>query len=78
MYIDKLAAIISEYNNTYYRAIKMKPDDVKSSIYIDFDNENNKEDPKFEVGGHVRISKYNIFFQNIVLQIGPRKLLLLK
>ena len=36
--------------------------DVKSSMYIDFNKENNKEDPKFEVGDHVRTSNYkNIF-----------------
>ena len=28
----------------------MKPVDVKSSTYIDFNKEKNKEDPKFEVG----------------------------
>ena len=40
----------------------MKPVDVKPSIYFDFKKENNKEDPKFKVGNHVRISKYkNIF-----------------
>ena len=40
----------------------MKLVDVKSSKYTDFDKRNNKEDPKFKVGDHVRISKYkNIF-----------------
>ena len=40
----------------------MKPVDVKSSTYIDFNKENNKQDPKFKVGDHVRISKYkNVF-----------------
>ena len=38
----------------------MKPADVKSSTYIDFSKENNKEDPKFEVVDYVRISKYNL------------------
>ena len=33
----------------------MKPPDVKSSTYIDFNKENNKGDPKFEVGDHVKI-----------------------
>ena len=28
----------------------MKPADVKSGTYIDFNKENNKEDPKFEFG----------------------------
>ena len=35
----------------------MKPVDVKSSLYIDFAVENNK-DPKCKFGGYVRILKY--------------------
>ena len=40
----------------------MKPVDVKSSIYIDFNKENNKEGPKFKFGDYVRISKYKSIF----------------
>ena len=36
----------------------MNPADVKSSTYVDFDKENNKKDPKFDVGAHVRILKH--------------------
>ena len=36
----------------------MKPVDVKSSTFIDFNKNNNKEDLKFEVGHNVRMSKY--------------------
>ena len=36
MYIDKLDDIVNEYNNTYHRAIKMKPAEVKQNVYIDF------------------------------------------
>ena len=62
MRIDKLDDIVNECNNTYHRTIKMKPVDVKDNIYIDFKKEVNDKDPKFEVGDHVRISKYqNIF-----------------
>ena len=62
MYIDQLDEIVNKYNNTYYRTIKMKPADINPSMYIDFNKEYNKEDPKFKVGIHVRISKYkNIF-----------------
>ena len=32
----KLDDITNEYNNTYHRTIKMKPVDVKPSIYIEF------------------------------------------
>ena len=59
VYIDKLDDIINKYNNTYHITIKMKPNDVKSSTCIDFDEKNNKE---FKVVDNVRISKYkNIF-----------------
>ena len=40
----------------------MKPADVKSSTYIDFDKKNDKEDPEFKVGDHVRIQKYKSIF----------------
>ena len=33
----------------------MKLADVKSNTFIDFNKENNKEDPKFEVGDLVKI-----------------------
>ena len=48
---------MNKYNNPYHRTIKLKPADVKSSTYIDFNKENNKEGPKFKVGNHIRISK---------------------
>ena len=74
VYNDKLDDTVNEYNSTYHRAIEMKPKfkmtsltDVKSSTYIDFDQENTKEDHKFEVGDHVRISKYkNIFAKGYI------------
>ena len=62
MSIDKLSDIVNEYDNTYHSKIKMKPVDVKSSTYIDFDKENNDKDPEFKVGYHVRISKYKTIF----------------
>ena len=43
--IDKLDDIFNKYNNTYHRTIKMKLVAVKSSTYIDFNKENNKEGP---------------------------------
>ena len=62
VYIDKLDDIVSKYNNTYHRTIKMKPVDVKDNTYIDFKKEVYDKDPNFKVGDHVRISKYkNIF-----------------
>ena len=62
VYVDKLDDIVDEYNNTYHRTTKMKTVDVKDNTYIDFKKEVNDEDPKFKVGGHVRISKYKKAF----------------
>ena len=62
VYIDKLDDIVDEYNNTYDTTIKMKPIDVKDNTYINTSKKINYKDPKFKVGGRVRISKYkNIF-----------------
>ena len=36
VYIDQLDDLFHKYNNTYHSTIKMKPVDVKSSTYIDF------------------------------------------
>ena len=39
MYIDKLDDTVNKYSNTYHRTIKMRPVDVKSNTYIDFNVE---------------------------------------
>ena len=45
----------------------MKPAEAKSSIHIDFNKENIKENSKFEVGDYVRISNYkNVFAKGYV------------
>ena len=62
VYINKLADIADKYNNTYHSTIKIKPVDVKSSAYIEFNKENNEKDPKFKVDDHVKISKYSFSF----------------
>ena len=51
MYTDKLDNVVNKYNHKNHSTFKMKPFEVKSRIYTDFD----KEDPKFKVGNHVRI-----------------------
>ena len=40
----------------------MKPKDVTSDSFAEYNEESNEKDPKFKVGDHVKISKYkNIF-----------------
>ena len=62
MYIDKLDDIVNKSNNSYYSTIKGEDFDVKSSTYIDSNKENNKEDPRFEIGDHVGTLKYKTVF----------------
>ena len=45
--IDKLDDIVNEYNNTYDKTIKMKPVDVKSGTYFEYNVNSNDRDPKF-------------------------------
>ena len=40
----------------------MKPIDVTSDSYAEYNEDFNKKDPKFKVGDHVRISKYKNTF----------------
>ena len=60
VFIDKLDRIqqVNKYNNIYQRTIKLNPLDAKNNTY----KENNIKDPKFNVGDHVRISKYKTIF----------------
>ena len=65
---DVLDDIVDEYNNRHHKTIKMKPIDVKSDSFAEYNEESNENDPKFKVGDHVRISKYkNIFVKGSTL-----------
>ena len=62
VYFDVLDDIVNKYNNTVHRTIKMKPIDVTSDFYAEYNEHSNVTKPKFKVGDHVSISKYkNIF-----------------
>ena len=55
----------------------MKPIEVNSDSYLQYNEDSNEKDPKFKVGYYIRISKYkNIFAKGYILQIGLKKLLL--
>ena len=59
--------IVGEYKNTYHGTIKIKPTDVKSDSFSEYNEESNEKDPKFKVRDCARISKYkNIFAKGYV------------
>ena len=64
VYFDVLDDIVNKYNNTVHKTIKMKPIDVTNDSFVEYNEESNKNDPKFKVGDHVRISKYRNIFAN--------------
>ena len=62
VYFHVLDYIVNKCNKTVHRTIKMKPIDVMSDPYVNYNEDSNKKDHNFKVGEHVRISKYkNIF-----------------
>ena len=62
VYFDVLDDAVNKYSNTVHRTRKMKPIDVTSDSYAEYNEGYNETKPKFQVGDHVRISKYkNIF-----------------
>ena len=65
MFILMLDDTVNKYNNTVHKNIKMKPINVTSDFYAEYNKDFNKEDPEFKVGDHVRISKYNNFFTKV-------------
>ena len=62
VYFNVLNYIVDKYNNTYHKTIRMKPIDVKSDSFVEYNEESDEKDPKSKVCDHIRISKYkNIF-----------------
>ena len=62
VYFDVLDRIVDKCNSTNHGTIKMKPIDVKSDSFVEYNEESNEKDPRFKVGDHVRISRYkNVF-----------------
>ena len=61
-YFNALDDIVNKYNNTVHRTIKMKPIDITSDSYAEYNEDSNEEDPKFKVGDCARISKYKKHF----------------
>ena len=68
VYFDVLDDIVDKYNNTYHKTTKMKPIDLKSDSYSESTDDSNEIDTKFQLGDHVRISKYeNVFAKGYTL-----------
>ena len=58
VYFDVLDDIVDNYNNAYHRSIKMKPIDIKSDCYAEYNVDFNEKDPKFKVGEFQSIKRF--------------------
>ena len=62
LYFDVLDDIANKYNKTVQGTIKIKPVEVTSDSYAEYNEDSYENKPKFKVCDLVRISKYkNIF-----------------
>ena len=77
VYFNVLDDIVNKYSNAVHRTIKMKPTDVTSDSYAEYNKDSNEKDRKFKVGDHLRISNTKTFLLKDLLQIGQKKFLLL-
>ena len=76
-YFDVLVDIFNKYNNPVHGSIKMKPIDVTSDFYGQYNEDSNKKDSKFKVGDRVGNQNIKIFLLQDILKIGQKKVLLL-
>ena len=54
--------LLKKYNNTVHRTIKMKPIDVTSNSYAEYNEDSNETNPKLKTDYCIRILRYeNIF-----------------
>ena len=77
VYFNVLDDILNKYNNIIHRTIKMKPIDVTSDSYAEYNEDFNKKDPKFKVGDMLEFQNTKTFLLKDMLQIGQKKFLLL-
>ena len=78
VYFDVLNDIVDEYYNTYHKTIKMKPIDVKSDSFAEY-NENSKKkilNLKLVIMSEFQSTK--IFLLTDMLLIGVKRFLSLK
>ena len=47
---------VDKCNNTVHRRIKMKPTDITSDSYADYNEDSNETKPKFKIGDHEKIA----------------------
>ena len=78
MYIDKLDDIVSKYNNTYHRTIKMKPIDVSQTHILTLVKKLMIKILNLKLVILLEYQNIKTFLQKAMFQIGPKKFLLIQ
>ena len=77
VYFDVLDDIVNKYNNTVHRAIKMKPIDVTSGSYAEYNKDFNAKIINLKLVTMLEFQNIKTFLLKDTLQIGQKKFLLL-
>ena len=76
--IDKLDDIVNKYKNTCHSSIKMKVADLKSSTYIEFYEKTIRKVLDLKLAIMLEYQNIKGFLQKVMLQIGLKKLFVIK
>ena len=77
VYFDVLDDIVNKYNNTVHRNIKMKPADVTGDSYVKYVKDLNKKILNLKLVTTLEFQNIKTILLKDMLQIGPKKFLLL-
>ena len=69
--------IVNKYNNTVHKTIKMKPIDVTSDSYSEYNEDFNKKILNLKLVNMLELQNIKTFLLKDTLQIGREKFLLL-
>ena len=72
-----LDVIVNKYNNTVYRAIKIKPIDVTSDSYVEYNENFKKKIPNLKHAIALEFQNIKTFLLKGMFQIGQKNFLLL-
>ena len=77
VYFDVLDDIVNKYNNTVHRTIKIKPIDVTSDSYAEYNEDFNKPSPNLKLVITSEFQNTKTLLLKDALKIGQKKFLLL-
>ena len=77
IYFHVLDDIVNKYNNTVHRSIKIKPINVTSDSYAEYNENFNKNILNLKLAIMLGLQNTRIFLLKDTLQIGQKKILLL-